>query len=329
MKPFFRHLFACAALAGSAAAFAAPIELRLATQSPGNSPFQRTMQKFADIVAAETKGEVKVKIYTDGQLGDIPQLLSGMQLGTQDMAYFGLGSALFLKDAAPLQVIYVPYLFDSKQGAARALNSAPMKGIYEDIARKTGVRIFAVSGARSPRALQTTKGPITKPEQLKGLKMRIPAIPIFDTTFRTLGVRNVPMNMTEMFTAFSAGTIEGQDNGADLSIPFKFHEAAKHWSATDHVFEQTGWFVSDKTWARLTPAQQAILLKASIEAGKVADTEIQQLDDQVPSIMKAAGATYTEPDRDAFRKALAGVAGQFEGKVWPAGLVDQLRKAQR
>lgn len=329
MKPFFRHLLACTALTVGAAALAAPIELRLATQSPGNSPFQRTMQKFADIVAAETKGEVKVKIYTDGQLGDIPQLLSGIQLGTQDMAYFGLGSALFLKDAAPLQVIYVPYLFDSKQGAAKALNSAPMNGIYEDIARKTGVRIFAVSGARSPRALQTTKGPITKPEQLKGIKMRIPAIPIFDTTFRTLGVRSVPMNMTEMFTAFSAGTIEGQDNGADLSIPFKFHEAAKYWSATDHVFEQTGWFISEKTWAKLTPAQHAILLKTAIEAGKIADTEIQQLDDQVPAIMKAAGATYTEPDRAAFRKALAGVGGQFEGKVWPAGLVDQLRKAQR
>lgn len=329
MKPFFRRLMAAAVLTASAAAFAAPIELRLATHSPGNSPFQRTMQKFADIVAAETKGEVKVKIYTDGQLGDIPQLLSGMQLGTQDMAYFGLGAPLFLKDAAPLQVIYVPYLFDSKQGAAKALNSAPMKQIYEDIARKTGVRIFAVSGARSPRALQTTKGPITKPEQLQGLKMRIPAIPIFDSTFRALGVRIVPLSMTEMFTAFSAGTIEGQDNGADLSVPFKFHEVAKFWSATNHVFEQTGWLVSDKTWAKLTPAQQAIMLNAAIEAGKIADTEIQQLDDQVPAIMKAAGGTYTEPDRDAFRKALSGVAGQFEGKVWPAGLVDQLRNAQR
>lgn len=316
-------------VAALASAYAQPMEIRLATQSPGNSPWQRAMQKFADVVAAETKGEVKVKVYTDGQLGDLPQLLSGMQLGTQDMAYFALGGAFFLKDAAPLQVAYLPYLFDSKEGAAKALNSAPMKKLYEEVAQKTGVRIFAISGARSPRAIQTTKGPITRPEDLKGLKMRIPGLPIFDATFRTLGVRIVPMNMTEMFTAFSAGTIEGQDNGADLSIPFKFHEVAKYWSATDHVYEQTAWYIADKLWAKLTPAQQSAFVKASAEGGKIADAEIQKLDEQVPSIMKSANATYTVPDRDAFRKALSGVAAQFEGKVWPAGLAEQLQKAQK
>ena len=329
MKRLVRLLMASAAIATAVGAVAQPMELRLATQSPGNSPWQRAMQKFADVVAADTKGDIKIKVYTDGQLGDLPQLLSGMQLGTQDMAYFALGGAFFLKDAAPLQVAYVPYLFDSKDGAAKGLNSAPMKKLYDEVAQKTGVRIFAISGARSPRAVQTTKGPINKPEDLKGVKMRIPGLPIFDVTFRSLGVRIVPMNMTEMFTAFSAGTIEGQDNGADLSIPFKFHEVAKYWSATDHVYEQTAWYISDKLWAKLTPAQQAVFLRASVEAGKIADVEIQQLDDQVPAIMKAANATYTVPDRAAFKKAMSGVSAQFEGKVWPAGLTEQLRNSQK
>ncbi len=329
MNRLFHFLVALAMSAAAGIALAQPIELRLATQSPGNSPWQRAMQKFADVVAADTKGEIKINVYTDGQLGDLPQLLTGMQLGTQDMAYFALGGAFFLKDAAPLQVAYVPYLFDSKEGAAKALNSPPMKKLYDEVAQKTGVRIFAISGARSPRAIQTTKGPITKPEDLKGLKMRIPGLPIFDATFRALGVRIVPMNMTEMFTAFSAGTIEGQDNGADLSIPFKFHEVAKYWSATDHVYEETAWYISDKLWAKLTPAQQAIFLKASVEAGKIADVEIQKLDEQVPSIMKAANATYTVPDRAAFKKALSGVAAQFEGKVWPVGMAEQLHNAQK
>jgi tripartite ATP-independent transporter DctP family solute receptor len=307
---------------------AAPRELRIGTISAANSPWDMAMRRFAEVSAKETNGELKVLVYTDGQLGDIQQMLSGMQLGTMEMGYFGLGSATFLKGAEALNIIYVPYLFKDKASTTKILNSEEFTKIYDDVAKKTGVRIVGAYGARSPRALQTVKGPITTPEQVRGLRLRIPAIPTLKATFEALGAQVTPLGMLEIYNGLSRGMIDGQDNGFDLSVPLKFHEAAKYWSATDHAYEMTGWFISERLWQGLTSAQRAALTKAAQEGGEVSTAATNKLDEDSIGILKAAGATYTVPDRAAFREALKDVHKPFEGKMWPAGLVDRIRAMQ-
>jgi TRAP-type C4-dicarboxylate transport system substrate-binding protein len=66
--------------------------------------------------------------------------------------------------------------------------------------------------------------------------------------FDRLGVQSTPLGMLEIYSALSRGTVDGQDNGFDLAIPPRFHEAAKFWSATDHVNELVGFFVSERFW---------------------------------------------------------------------------------
>jgi tripartite ATP-independent transporter DctP family solute receptor len=302
--------------------------LRMGTISAANSPWADAMREFARIVEERSGGRLDVEIYTDGQLGDMQQLLAGMQLGTIEMAYFGLGVATFLKGAEKLKVIYTPYLFDSKEDAARILNSDEFHQIYEEIAQATGIRILGAYGDRSPRAIQTTKGPITKPEDVKGLRLRVPGIDIFERTFETLGAQVTPLGMTEIYTALSRGIVDGQDNGFDLSLPLKFHEVAKYWSATDHAYEVTGWYVSESVWQSLSDEDRAILSRAAEEAGAVATEGVDRLDASAIETLKAAGVTYTIPDRDAFREALADVYKEFEGKVWPDGLVEKIRAMQ-
>lgn len=85
-------------------------ELRIGTISAAGSPWDKAMKRFAEVLAEETDEELTAAVYTDGQLGDIQQMLTGMQLGNVEMGYFGLGSGLFLKGAGPLKVIYAPYL---------------------------------------------------------------------------------------------------------------------------------------------------------------------------------------------------------------------------
>ena len=107
---------------------------------------------------------------------EIQQLIAGMQLGTVDMAYLGVGNSGQLKGCGPLNVAYLPYLFKNKEKATQVLNGPIMQEFYESCAASSGVRVFAVAGARSPRAIVTTKGPIKKPEDLKGMRLRIPPI---------------------------------------------------------------------------------------------------------------------------------------------------------
>ncbi len=325
-----RMIAALAALLtlGAFALPAAALEVKIATISAANSPWHKAMLRFAEVAAAESNGEITVQVYTDGQLGDIKQMYSSMQLGTLEMGFFGLGAATLLNGADKLNLLYVPYIFDSKDWATKILNSDEFKTIYDEIAENTGVRILGAYGARSPRALQTTVGPITEPGQVKGLRLRIPSIPTLKATFEALGAQVTPMSMTEIYNALSRGMVDGQDNGFDLAVPLKFQEVAKYWSATDHAYEMTGWFISDQFWQDLTPEEQAILTKAAIAGGEVATELTNELDADAIALIESSGGTYVVPDREAFREALKDVYKQFEGTLWEEGTVARIRAMQ-
>lgn len=327
-----RKFLKCLAVAAAAAVLALPAHaerrIRIGTISSQGSPWHKAMLRFAEVAEQESKGQLKIQVYTDAQLGDIGQMYSSMQLGTLEMGYFGLAALTLLKGAEPMNVLFVPYLFKSAEAAEKVANTDEFKKLYEDAAAKTGVRVVGAYGQRSARAVQTTKGPITKPEDLKGMRMRVPSIEMLKATFETLGVQITPMGMMDIYTALSRGTVGGQDNGFDLSMPLKFHEVAKHWSATDHVYELTGWFMSDKLWRSLNESERAALVKAAQAGGQVSTIETKKLDAESVETIRKSGGTYTVPDRAAFRNALKDVHKPYDGKLWPAGMVERIRATQ-
>ena len=101
---------------------AAELTLRFGTPFVTNSNLHKAMEKFAEVVDKESAGKIRVQVYADSQIGDIQQLIAGMQLGTVDMAYLGVGNSGQLKGCGPLNVSYLPYLFKSKRAAEQALN---------------------------------------------------------------------------------------------------------------------------------------------------------------------------------------------------------------
>ncbi len=310
-------------------AHTADLALRFGTPFVTNSNLHKAMEKFAEVVGKESGGKIKVQVYADSQIGDIQQLIAGMQLGTVDMAYLGVGNSGQLKDCGPLNVAYLPYLFKNKDTATEVLNGPIFTPLYETCAKSSGIRVFAVAGARSPRAIVTTKGPINKPEDLKGMRLRIPPIPIFRETFESLGVKVVPLGLNEVYMALSRGQVDGQDNGFDLTVSFRFHEVSKFWSATDHVHDVAAWYISERRWKTLSKEQQDLLKRAAQVGGKVATDLGEQYDRQGMAELKKVGVTYVVPDRAAFEAAWKDVYKSYEGKVWPVGLVAQIKAAQK
>jgi tripartite ATP-independent transporter DctP family solute receptor len=308
---------------------AADLTLRFGTPFVTNSNLHKAMEKFAEVVDKESGSKIRVQVYADSQIGDIQQLIAGMQLGTVDMAYLGVGNSGQLKGCGPLNVSYLPYLFKSKRAAEDSLNGPIFQELYEQCAQSAGVRIFAVGGDRSPRALVTTKGPIRKPEDLNGMRLRIPPIPIFRDTFEAVGVKVVPLGLNEVYMALSRGQVDGQDNGFDLTLSFRFHEVSKFWSATDHVYDMGAFYVSERKWKTFTPEQQAIFKRAAVEGGKLATQLGEELDRHGLEELKKAGVNYVVPDKAAFEKAWSDVYKNYEGKVWPEGLVQRIKSAQK
>ena len=327
----FGHFWVLALLltASVPAAQAADLTLRFGTPFVTNSNLHKAMEKFAEVVAQDSGGKIKVQVYADSQIGDIQQLIAGMQLGTVDMAYLGVGNSGQLKDCGALNIAYLPYLFKNKDKATQVLNGPIFQELYENCAKSSGLRIFAVAGARSPRAIVTSKGPVRKPEDLKGMRLRIPPIPIFRETFETLGVKVVPLGLNEVYMALSRGQVDGQDNGFDLTLTFRFHEVSKYWSATDHVYDVAAWYISEKRWKSLTKEQQDLLRRAAQVGGKVATDLGEQFDRQGMEELKKNGVTYVVPDKAAFEVAWKDVYKSYEGTAWPPGLVDRIKAAQK
>jgi tripartite ATP-independent transporter DctP family solute receptor len=308
---------------------AADLTLRFGTPFVTNSNLHKAMEKFAEVVDKESAGKIRVQVYADSQIGDIQQLIAGMQLGTVDMAYLGVGNAGQLKGCGALNVSYLPYLFKSKRAAEDGLNGPIFQELYEQCAQSAGVRIFAVGGDRSPRAIVTTKGPILKPEDLNGMRLRIPPIPIFRETFEAVGVKVVPLGLNEVYMALSRGQVDGQDNGFDLTLSFRFHEVSKYWSATDHCYDMGAFYVSERKWKTFTPEQKALFKRGAEEGGKLATQLGEEFDKRGLEELKKAGVNYVVPDKAAFAKAWANVYKSYEGKVWPDGLVQRIKSAQK
>jgi len=308
---------------------AADLTLRFGTPFVTNSNLHKAMKKFAEVVDKDSGGKIRVQVYADSQIGDIQQLIAGMQLGTVDMAYLGVGNSAQLKGCGPLNVSYLPYLFKSKRAAEDALNGPIFQELYEQCAQSAGVRIFAVGGDRSARAIVTTKGPIRNPEDLNGMRLRIPPVPIFRDTFEAVGVKVVPLGLNEVYMALSRGQVDGQDNGFDLTLSFRFHEVSKFWSATDHVYDVGAFYVSERKWKTFTPEQKALFKRAAVEGGRLATQLGEELDKRGLEELKKAGVTYVVPDKAAFEKAWSNVYKNYEGKVWPEGLVQRIKAAQK
>ncbi|CAA0101025.1 2,3-diketo-L-gulonate-binding periplasmic protein YiaO [Starkeya nomas] len=323
-----RHLALAGCLAASLVTPAAAQqvrELRLGSPWPSASTVHAALPVFAEAVERESKGAIKVRVYPDSQLGDIQSLINGVQLGTVDMTYLAIGNAGVLKGGAPLNVAYVPYLFKSKEGAEKVVNSPVFQELYDNLAKESGVRIFAVYGARSPRAVQNRVRPVTKPEDLKGLKIRIPPIEGIRIAFEKMGAKPVVLGLGDTYNAIERGQVDGHENGIDAAVGYKWYEVAKFFTPTDHIYETGAFYINEKLWQSLTKEEQEIFIKAAKEGGAAMTKAGEKVDAEGAKIFAENGVQVSQPDKAAFEAALTDVYKRLEGRVWPEGLVERIR----
>jgi tripartite ATP-independent transporter DctP family solute receptor len=304
-------------------------QLRLGSPWPTNSPPHAGLEAFARAAGAESGGRLRVVVYPDSQLGDIQALITGVQTGTVDMTYLSVGNASVLKGGAALNVAYVPYLFDSRGAAEQAVNSALFQDLYEALARTSGVRIFAAYGSRLPRAINTVRGPVSKPADLKGMKIRVPPIELLRAAFERLGAKPVVMGLSDTYMAISRGQVDGQENGVDAMVAYKWYEVAKHLSTTEHVYEVAAYYVNEKVWQSLDAADRDALVRAARTGGAAMNAAGDRLAHDADATLRQAGVSVTVPDRAAFQAALKDLHLRYEGRLWPAGLVDKIRALQK
>lgn len=256
---------AAAALVGTAGVHAQDIKernLKFAFSLAKDHPLAQGAQKFADLVAQKSGGKMKVTLFPNAVLGSDPQNLSAVRGGTLDFTSMATGIIASIDKS--FMVFDLPFLFNNAQEAYAIADGPVGSKMLDNLAANgaIGLGIWDLGF----RHITNSKRPITKYEDIQGLKIRVIASPIFIDLFTSLGANPVPMTFGEVYGALESKAIDGQDNPVAVIESGKFAEVQKYLSLTRHVYTGMPFLMSKKTWDGMSEAERAVIRSAADEA---------------------------------------------------------------
>jgi tripartite ATP-independent transporter DctP family solute receptor len=280
-------LAAIAALAVTSTASFAEVKAKIGHAMPDTHPQAAAMNKFAELVGAYTKGNVKVQAYHSGMLGSDEKELQAVQAGTQEF-YIGTLAPLSTR-VKEVQVWDLPFMFQNEREVYAVLDGASSKKIFEKL-EPTGLVGLTWTGMGF-RNLSNSKHSVNKLEDVSGLKVRVMANPVALETWKTIGANAVPMAFAEVFPALEIRALDGQENPLLHMYANKMQEVQKYISVTNHVYTPVALVASKKFWDTLTPGDKAGVQKAATEAGLLQRKLLDEGNADVVGKFKAAGVT--------------------------------------
>ncbi|APE32369.1 C4-dicarboxylate ABC transporter substrate-binding protein [Halomonas aestuarii] len=285
-----------------------PVTLRLAHVVNEKDGFHIAAEKFEDLVEERTDGKVNIELYPNASLGDERTLLEGMQIGTVDMGVITNGPvANFLEEMA---VFELPFLFPSPEAAYEVLDGPIGQELLD---RLSEVNLKGLAYAeRGFRNLTNSERPVTTPEDLEGLRIRVMENPVYVDTFRELGANAIPMAWTEALTAMQQGTIDGQENPVNVIHSFKLYETQDYMTLSRHTYAPAIFVMGMPAWGQLPEAAQTVLVDAAQEAAEhERRVNAEMAAEQMAALREAGMEIVEEPDIAAFQEAVAPVYEKY------------------
>lgn len=295
--------------------------LKLTYADTRNHPLLQVMQRFAENVKNKTNGAVEIQVYGTGELGSQVNILTGMQTGIIDLCAHTSG---FIDTLFPrFQVLDLPFLFPDTATAEKVvdgpigkqlLDMMPAKGIYGLSYGVWGWRVTSTINRKMPR-----------PEDVKGLKVRVQPGPIFAATFRALGANPIAIDYSEVYLALSQKTIEAVETPIIALPSAKHYEVVNTVNLTNYCYNAGVMLASKRKLDAMAPAVQEAIRAASIELSADWRKTIVEKTEETSVFLKEKGLTINEVDRDAYRKATQSVYKDFRDIIG-GDLVDAVMK---
>ncbi len=206
--------------------------IRLGHTGAANHHFQTISEQFAEIVSERTDGEITIEVYPSDQLGSQTQLVEGTLLGTNDMV---LTSDAVLSNFVPdVGIINLPFIFRDADHVRTALDGE----VGQDLSALVEKQGAVVVGwwENGFRHITNSRNPIETPDDIEGMKLRVPEGPVFISTFEALGANPTPISFGELYSALQLGVVDGQENPPAHILTQKFYEVQDYVSRTGHIY---------------------------------------------------------------------------------------------
>jgi TRAP-type transport system periplasmic protein len=301
---------ACAALAGGLQAQAQTI-LKFSHTDQQQGSRQAAAQVFAKKVEEYTQGRYKVQVFCCSQLGNDPKNIEQLTLGGVDFTVSATGS--YAGQLPTLNLTMMPFIIDSYAQGWKFYDESKWLQAQFDKAPPKGFRFLATweAGFRS----MTTRDPLNSPDDAKGKKLRTFPNEMMRWQLEAMGFGIQIMPLPEVYLAIQQGAVSGQENPIDTIYSNKFYEVAPNLTLTNHVYSPIPLAISEKTWQRLSPADQQAVTKAAREVAPFQRGMIKDNDEKLLADMASKGAKINrKPNTEAFRKSVEPVYAKAREK---------------
>ncbi len=307
-----------AATALSAGAAAAQTEIKFGHVGEPGSLFDLSAQEFAKRANAKLGARAKVTVYGSSQLGGDGELMKKLKLGTVDLA---LPSTVMSSQVPIFGLFEMPYLVKNRDHMAKIRDQVVVPSM-EPAAEKAGYRIIAI-WENGFRQITNSKHPIKEPNDLQGIKLRVPGGTWRVKMFKAYGANPSPLAFSEVFVALQTGVMDGEENPLAQIYPARFYEVQKYLSMTGHVYTPA-YVTAGASWSRYPADVQKILADTAVEMQPEVYKIAAGLDESLFKKLKDAGMQINDADKDAFIKASKPIYDEFAKEV-PGGkeLIDK------
>jgi len=280
-----------------------------------------TADEYARRVNEALKGQIEIKVFHSSQLGTDEQMIKGVKIGAPEMF---VPSTIMSTVDQRYGIFEMPYIIVNRAHMKRVTeNPQVQKALIEGLPAK-GVRVLGV-WENGFRHITNNVRPIVKPEDLKGIKLRVPGGIWRVKMFKAYGANPSPMPFAEVYSALQSGVMDAQENPFPQIWSAKFQEVQKYLSLTGHVYTPAYLVAGEDFWQKLPKDVQATLARIGWEIGDFARAEGERLDKELMGKL-APPMKANEADKEAFIKASAAIYEEFGSQV--AGATELIKLFQ-
>ncbi len=280
-------------------------------------PYNLGAEKFKEILEANAPQPVKVEIYHSSQLGSERDMTEGLQLGTIDMA---IAPGTIGSFEPKMGVLDLPYIFRDREHAYKVLDGEIGKELASNLPAN-GLRLLAY-WENGFRQITNSRKPINTPEDLKGLKIRVPENKTYVSAFNEWGANVTTMAFGELYTALQQKTIDAQENPLAIISTNKFYEIQEYISMSSHFYGPAQVLIAESTWTKISPEMREAVQKAVEEARDYERQLLMDLEAEYIEGLKEEGMQVNEVNKDAFQESAKAVWETYRSEY--GDLIDRI-----
>lgn len=277
--------------------------LRFGYEAPRSDTQHIAAKKFNELLEQKTGNALKLNLFPDSTLGNAQTMISGVRGGTIDLEMSS--SSNFTGLVPQLNVIDIPFIFQNREHAYSVLDGEIGQGLMNELEAQglKGLAFWEVGF----RGFTNSKHPVTKPDDIKGLKVRTNQNPMYIQSFKILGANPVPMPLAELYTALETKAVDAQEHPIGIVWSSKLYEVQKYFSFTNHGYTPLLVVMNKAKFDSLPAEQQKALLEAAREAGQYQRQLNLDNEQGIIEKMKKAGIEFVDNlDTKPFKAAVEG-----------------------